>query len=159
MEPDRRAADAILRDAFVAIGRDCAAFDPERHDPLAWMARHVRDRATARGRGVVLPRRDDDGEPMHPGPPPEPARAPKADRRRLALALAALDERQVHALRRTFVGGLGYGALARVFGIPEGAARSEVRRALASVRQRLNEGKPSPRAGSDGAGPPAGAAP
>ena len=141
MVPDRRAAETILRDAFVAIGRDCAAFDPDRHDPLAWMARHVRDRAIERRRKSADVAPDDEPEPVDALPPPEPALAPAADRRRLRLALASLDEAGVHALRRTFLGGLSYRELARSTATTGGRARGEVRRALAAIRARMNEGK------------------
>jgi RNA polymerase sigma factor (sigma-70 family) len=132
---DRRAAEDVSQDVFVAFWERPAAFDPARGSLRTWLGTlahrravdHVRREEARRrrservaGRAVVAP----DVEEM--------ATALVAAER-VRAALDVLPEEQRRAVQLAYFGGKTYRQVAEALGIPEGTAKSRLRLALRRI--------------------------
>ncbi len=135
---DRPAAADALQEAFVRIWQRARQFDPARADADAWLASAVRhaalDIARARGREAADDARSATGAVDTDA---IDALAATEAGTRLRDALGKLEPKQRAAVVLGFVHGLSYADLTNRLNEPAGAARTWVRRGLASLRDAL----------------------
>jgi RNA polymerase sigma factor (sigma-70 family) len=145
-EAEDLAQDTFLR-AYSALRGYSAARRRELR-PRAWLMKiaanvwrnHVR---TSVRRPVSAATVDDSRDiwcDTRPGP--EELASVSEDRRRLVSALSALPERPRVAIVLRHVIGLSYGEIAEAQGCPEGTAKAQVSRGIASLRQMLGSNDP-----------------
>lgn len=138
---DPTLAQDAVQDAFLAVWRTAAAFDPERGRAQTWLLTLVHRRA------VDVVRRE---QRRRAGPLPEQLTEPAeggtdeaADlrdrRRRVQAALARLADDQRQALELAYYGGLSQSELAEHLGVPLGTIKSRMYVALARLRELLDE--------------------
>ena len=131
---DAGAAEECTQDAFVALWRGAADYDPARAGLATWLLTVARNRAIDRRRRArtrdahPLPDRADGG----PGPADL---ADVADRaQRLAEAMAALPPTQLESLQLAFFEELTHGEIAERLGVPLGTVKGRIRLALERLR-------------------------
>ena len=131
---DAGAAEECTQDAFVALWRGAADYDPARAGLATWLLTVARNRAIdrrrrARTRGAYPPPDRADG-----GPDPADL-ADVADRaQRLAEAMAALPPAQLESLQLAFFEELTHGEIAERLGVPLGTVKGRIRLALERLR-------------------------
>lgn len=140
---DREAAEDILQNVYVKVWRRAAGFDAERASPITWLA------IIARNACIDWQRT----ERRHEAEPDE-AIAVIADDAALAdetierderstqlsACLDGLDDRQRHAIRDAFFGGLTYQELSDKASTPLGTMKSWIRRGLLKLKECLGDG-------------------
>ncbi len=130
-------SEDVLQDVYITVWRNAGGFDPRRASPITWLATIARNRAIDR----VRTRHPGRFAPAELGLDVADA-APSAlanleddeDRRRLAQCLGGLEEPQQSAIKRAFLDGFTYEALAGEAGVPLGTMKSWIRRALLKLR-------------------------
>lgn len=134
---DREIAAEVAQDVYLAIWRRAAAFDPERGNPVSWMAAIARNRAidrlrAERTRGFVSFEAD------------VPDVADTTDTENVAIAniavrrlLADLRPEYRRALLLAYFKGYTHSELAAVMKVPVGTAKSWVRRGLEAMKEAL----------------------
>jgi RNA polymerase sigma-70 factor (ECF subfamily) len=132
---DAGLAEECTQDAFVALWRRAASYDPGRARLATWLL------TVARNRAIDLVRqraRADAALPHAPGPAAEqdPAElAAAADQaQRLAEAMAALPRHQLETLQLAYFDGLTHPEIAERLGIPLGTVKGRIRLALDRLR-------------------------
>lgn len=138
---DPTLAQDAVQDAFLAVWRTAAAFDPERGRAQTWLLTLVHRRAV----DVVRREQRRRAEPL-PAQLMEPSEGgadEAADlrerRRRVQAALARLAPDQRQALELAYYGGLSQSELAERLGVPLGTIKSRMHVALAKLRELLDE--------------------
>jgi RNA polymerase sigma-70 factor (ECF subfamily) len=134
---DRPAASDALQEAFVRIWQKARRFEPASADAEAWLAGLVRhaalDIARGRGREAI----NDAGRNPAVDPDALDALAATEPGMRLRDSLRLLEPKPRAAVVLGFVHGLSYGELTTHLNEPAGAARTMVRRGLATIREAL----------------------
>jgi RNA polymerase sigma-70 factor (ECF subfamily) len=130
-------AEDVLQEVYVNVWRNAAAYDRDRASPITWLATIARNRAIDRLRA----RGPRPAEPIEaalevadPSPSAETALEAADHHRRLHACLGELDGVHQQAIRRAFLDGETYEALARRTGVPVGTMKSWIRRALIRLK-------------------------
>jgi RNA polymerase sigma-70 factor (ECF subfamily) len=138
---DPALAQDAVQDAFLAVWRTAAAFDPERGRAQTWLLTLVHRRTV----DVVRREQRRRADPL-PEQLPEPVEGGTDDaadlrerRRRVQAALARLADDQRQALELAYYGGLSQSELAERLGVPLGTVKSRMYVALARLRELLDE--------------------
>lgn len=140
---DPEDADDAAQDGFLAALRHLGRYDPAR--PFGpWLVRIVANAAADRRRRRKV-RQTDELSPVAASPEPGPAEM--TDRRAFYAALDAalrrLPERQRIAVVLFDVEGYSHAEIAKVLGVPEGTARSDVFHARRALREPLAAWRPT----------------
>ncbi len=139
---DPALAQDALQDAFLAVWRTAAAFDPARASAQTWLLTLVHRRAVDVVRREERRRADPLPEQL-PQQTLEGGADEEADlrdrRRRVQAALAQLADDQRQALELAYYGGLSQSELAERLGVPLGTIKSRMYVALAKLRELLDE--------------------
>lgn len=125
---DRGLAEDAVQEAFVKIWKNAHRFDATKGLPSTWIA-------------VILRRVALDRRPRAISALPDDLEAPRLDldyvHPRLREALAEMPEARRNALVLMYVHGLSHSELAEAMGAPLGTVKSWVRRASASLKEKL----------------------
>ena len=135
-------AEEVTEDAFWQVWRQAPRFDPERGNPVAWIL------TIARSRALDALRRQDDVDtetaddelinmPAAGLHDPQDLLAAIQEGHCLQTALAMLEPVARQLLALSFFQGLSHDEIARHTGMPLGTVKSQIRRALASLKQHL----------------------
>ncbi len=138
----QQTAEEVTEDAFWQVWRQAPRFDPERGNPATWIL------TIARSRALDALRRKDDVETVDaddelvnmPAPgvhDPQDLLAAIQEDHCLQTALALLEPVAQQLLALSFFRGLSHDEIARHTGMPLGTVKSQIRRALASLKQSL----------------------
>ncbi|VVE65300.1 ECF RNA polymerase sigma factor SigK [Pandoraea anapnoica] len=137
---NRAAAEDILHDVYVTLWQRNVIFDPLRGDVLPWTLTIARHKAISHLRGHKHHALLDDvlmASLSADNALPSEIFETKRASQRLSDALRGLSTRHRHAITVAYFGGFSYSELATVLGVPEGTAKSWIRRGIASLRQML----------------------
>jgi RNA polymerase sigma-70 factor (ECF subfamily) len=137
---DREAAEDVLQSVYLTVWRKAAGFDSGRASPITWLATIARNRAIDRLRRSPPERvdaLDDLSTIADSAPGPERLAGLSEDYRRLEQCLGRLDETHARAVRRAFLDGETYSALAERMSVPLGTLKSWIRRSLLKLRDCL----------------------
>jgi len=145
---DRTEAEDVVHDSFVLVGERAGQYVADRGTVAAWLITLVRnlsiDRKRRNDRRGAIARDVFAHEPTVESPSdadPETS-ALGADRReRIRRALATLPDVQRTTLEVAFFEGLSYPEIAEREGVPLGTVKSRAARALAALRDALNQGE------------------
>jgi RNA polymerase sigma-70 factor (ECF subfamily) len=138
-------AEEVVEDTYFQVWRKAARFDPARGRPLAWLLSMARSRAIdtlrheARFWHEAL---DDEAESPFASPLPSSDELldlsrDQADLHQALLQLGA-QARQLVSL--AFLRGLSHEEIAQQMCVPLGTVKSQIRRALQTLRQQLGDG-------------------
>jgi RNA polymerase sigma-70 factor (ECF subfamily) len=146
---DRRAAEDVVHDAFLAIWRGAATFRTDRGNVRSWLVAIVRntaiDHLRARQRIVGGDDALDGAARARSGQADVGDLAAAAiDGERVRQALATLTPEQRQAVGLAFLSGLSHAEIARQLGVPLGTVKGRVRLGLARLRERLGDLGPTP---------------
>ncbi len=137
---DTSLAQDAVQDAFLAVWRTAASFDPRRGKASTWVLTLVHRRA------VDLVRREDrrrtqplEDAPVASGDATDETAAIREQRRTVQAALANLPDDQRTALELSYYGGLTQSQLAERLDVPLGTVKSRVFAGLAALRDALGE--------------------
>lgn len=139
--PERVEAEEALQDAYVSVWRNAASYDPERANPLTWLAAIARNRAIDRQRargGRTMLSIEAAGQLSDPGADPAAWLEVREDEARVAACLGELRPDEADLIRRAFFEGLSYPTLAERSSQPLGTVKSRIRRALLKLRACLS---------------------
>ena len=148
----RELAEEVVEDTFFQVWREAPRFDPSRGRALAWLLGMARSRAidASRRETRFMRGRVDPGDV-----PPTPDDAPVGDellavaRSHAALhrALQLIDPQPRQLVALAFFRGLSHEEIAVQTSLPLGTVKSQIRRALATLRRVLGDDSPAPQAG------------
>lgn len=134
-------ASETLQDAYLRIWAQAARFDPARASPIAWMVAIVRNRAidVARRAGELPAEADDADAPEAAAESDDPParRTVNEDLKRLLAGLGRLEPDRQRMVLLAYFSGADRAALAREFDRPVNTIRTQLRRALADLRECL----------------------
>ncbi len=140
---DRSAAEDVVQDVFAGLWSRPASYDPERGGLTNWLHMRCRGAAvdnvrsrTARDRRELFVNSTGSGD-YHD----EYGAATSAGV--LHSALAALRPTDRELIELTFFRGLSYRTAADLLSIPEGTAKSRIRRVLSTLKYELIRGLPT----------------
>jgi RNA polymerase sigma-70 factor (ECF subfamily) len=137
---DRREAEDLLQDVFLAVWRQAKSYDAARGSVRAWLFMRMRSRAldllrAAKSRRLVS---------LEEQPQPEVAQPVTAaelplalDREPIRRALAQLSPEQLQVLELGYFEGLSSSEIAARMAVPIGTVKSRVAAALAKLRASL----------------------
>jgi RNA polymerase sigma-70 factor (ECF subfamily) len=136
---DRRAAEDVTQEVFVALWQDPHRFDADRGTLRGFLA------TLAHRRAVDAVRRDEARRARElraahaPAPGPDPAETviDLSDSERVRVLVAGLPTAQRRALELAYFAGRTYRQVAEELGIPEGTAKSRLRLALQAISEKL----------------------
>lgn len=135
-------AEEVTEDAFWQVWRQAPRFDPERGNPATWIL------TIARSRALDALRRQDDVDteaaddelinlPAAGLHDPQDLLAAVQEGHGLQTALAMLEPVAQQLLALSFFRGLSHDEIVAHTGMPLGTVKSQIRRALASLKQHL----------------------
>jgi RNA polymerase sigma factor (sigma-70 family) len=137
---DAALAEDAVQDAFLAVWRTAASFDPSRGTASTWILTLVHRRT------VDVVRREDRrrAQPLDDAPPAvgettDESAAVREQRRAVQAALARLPADQRAALELAYYGGLTQSQIAEHLGVPLGTVKSRAFAGLAALRDLLGE--------------------
>jgi RNA polymerase sigma-70 factor (ECF subfamily) len=137
---DREAAEEAVQEAFLAVWRRAATYQPERGSVRTWLLTVVRNRAIdalrareARPRTTAV-----DDLPLAAPDDPEQAALRRVDGSRVRRAVATLPADQRTAVELAYFAGLSYPEIATRTGVPLGTVKSRLRLALGRLRSLLD---------------------
>lgn len=140
---DRQAAEDVLHDVYLTIWRRAGAWEPGRASPITWLATVARNRAIdwrrAQATRAAVPIEHAPDLPDDT-PDAEAMLMAAGERHALLQCLAELEIRQRDAIRTAFFDGVTYAELAKRADVPEGTAKSWVRRGLQRLKECLQRG-------------------
>ncbi len=136
------AAEDVVQDAFLAVQRGAATFDPRRAPARAWLLLTVRSRALDRlrreGRRPTV-ELDDERDGAAGGAPDAGAEALRSlEAQRVRAALATLPEDDRRLLELAYFGGRSQSEIAAQLGLPLGTVKRRTFNALAQLRTLLS---------------------
>jgi RNA polymerase sigma-70 factor (ECF subfamily) len=136
--PDRDDAEDAVQDAYAAIWRKSAQYDPAIASPISWMAMIAHNKAIDRLRSDGATRNTVPIEFAHDisdHAPTAPALAEQAgESRQLDRCLQQLEAKRRTLIRTAFFEGATYEELARRTDTPIGTVKSWIRRGLMQLR-------------------------
>jgi RNA polymerase sigma factor (sigma-70 family) len=137
---DAALAEDAVQDAFLAVWRTAASFDPGRGTASTWILTLVHRRT------VDVVRREDRrrAQPLDDAPPAlgestDEAAEVREQRRTVQAALAQLPADQRVALELAYYGGLTQSQIAEHLGVPLGTVKSRAFAGLTALRDLLGE--------------------
>ncbi|HRF09486.1 MAG TPA: sigma-70 family RNA polymerase sigma factor [Xanthobacteraceae bacterium] len=136
----RELAEEVVQEAFVAIWRNAARFDPSIGSGRAWVFQIVRNRALnmLRDTSRELPTDSDVlNEAIDASSSSENAAERLADNSALRRCLDELEPRRRLGILLAFVEGLSHGEIAARLKVPLGTTKSWLRRSLIALRECL----------------------
>lgn len=138
---DRREAEEVLQEAYVAVWQRAATFDPARATAITWLIALARNKAIDRLR--QQPSRDVDEtfdieSVVDQDPNPASSAEDTQEYRRLQECLHELEPRQQRSIQEAFFQGITYNALAKRAKVPLGTMKSWIRRGLLQLRACLD---------------------
>lgn len=138
----RAEAEDILHDVYMALWQGSLTFDAQRGGVLPWMLTIARNRAISYLRRQQHLPLDEARVSSIPSDAalPQDINEKKRELQRLAFALTTLSAQQRQAITIAYFGGFSFTELAQVLGVPEGTAKSWIRRGIARLRQVLEHG-------------------
>jgi RNA polymerase sigma-70 factor (ECF subfamily) len=140
------AAEDALQEAYVSIWHRAASYDPAKAQPQTWLASIVRNRCLDRLRRrepdtVTMTRDDEETEIEYEaaGPTPVELLLAGAEANSVRECVDGLDGGQKQAIALAFYQGLSHAEIAQRLDRPLGTVKSWVRRALARLKQCLDQ--------------------
>lgn len=137
---DQSLAQDAVQEAFLAVWRTAASFDPRRGKASTWLLTFVHRRA------VDVVRYEDrrrarplDDAPIASGDATDETAAVREQRRAVQAALAQLPPDQREALELAYYGGLSQSELAERLGQPLGTIKSRMFTGLSRMRELMEE--------------------
>ena len=131
---DRDAAEDITQEVVLALWLQPSRFDPTRGSMRAWLGTVTHHTAVAWIRRQVANRRRENNQPAPDAiDDVEDTVLSRLAAARARIAMAALPARQREAVELAYGDGLTYREVARRTGVPEGTAKSRLRRALGTM--------------------------
>jgi len=137
MLADRREAEEVLQEAYVAVWQRAKTFDPARASAMTWLIALARNKAIDRlrqHRSVA----GDFATELESIPDEDSIPAVRVERgeeyRRLEQCMEQLQPKQRGCIREAFFSGLTYNALAERAQVPLGTLKSWIRRGLLQLR-------------------------
>jgi RNA polymerase sigma-70 factor (ECF subfamily) len=149
---DELEAEDVVHDAFVAIVERAEQYKAERGSVVAWLVATVRnlslDRTRRRIRRAQITEEELRHEPLEAVPDPEIISWAARDREAVRVALGRLSASQRETLEIAFFEGLSYPEIAERENIPLGTVKSRAARALAALREAMEDPDASSRSGA-----------
>jgi RNA polymerase sigma-70 factor (ECF subfamily) len=143
---DWTAAQDVTQEVFVYVWEHPSRFNPDRGELRSWLGVMAHRRAVDWVRREVTQRRQRQKaavEEQDPAPPPGEQAITSWGHDLLRRAVDALPAEQRVAVRLAYFEGHTFRSVATALGIPEGTAKSRLRRGLAALRRQLGaEGLP-----------------
>jgi len=139
---DRAEAEEVVQDLFLQLWHAPARFDAHRGKLTSWLFVMARNRALDRLRQRASRARTHAQDSQEPTPAPASAETRLLDgerRRTVQGALASLPEGQRQAIELSFYRGLSQSEIAAETGEPLGTVKSRMSRAMAALRQALED--------------------
>jgi RNA polymerase sigma factor (sigma-70 family) len=139
---DRREAEDVLQDVFLAVWEKAHRFDAGQSSPITWLAVIARNKAIDRRRAAAgFGAEPAEGDAMSALLDESPTALDQLERReeyaRLVACLEALEEHLRVMIMHAFLMGRTYEELARRNEVPLGTMKSWIRRALIRLRRCL----------------------
>jgi RNA polymerase sigma-70 factor (ECF subfamily) len=148
MLADAPAAEDVVQDAFVAIWRHAAAFDPRRGNVRPWLLTTVRNRCLdiLRGPRPTIGLDPDDADSRSVTAPDDVWFSVWQDvqAQDVRRALDHLPEEQRTTIQLAFFGGLTHTQIAAQMRVPLGTVKGRMRLALGKLRELLSAGELDP---------------
>lgn len=135
---DRGRAEDALQDAFAAIWRSAASYDPARGQGGAWLYTVARNAIVDGARRRPEPPMDAPDEPSGESGPPERAEASWLAWR-VHGALELLPEHERPVIELAYWGGLSQSEISEFLHVPLGTVKTRTRSALARLADLLEE--------------------
>lgn len=137
---ERAAAEDAMQEVYLTIWHRAGSFDPERGNPITWLAVLTRNRAIdllrRSGRRPTAP--IELAEMVaDPAPDPEAVLLQHGDDARIVRCIEALAQSDAAIIRTAFFEGVTYAELAERIAMPLGTIKSRIRRALLKLRECL----------------------
>jgi len=140
---DRSLAEDAVQEAFLAVWRQAASYDPNQAKPSTWILTIVHRRAVDHVRRSVrhgeIAERVATLEEHGVVEGLDEATATRETRRRVQKALATLPAKERSALELAYWGGMSQSQIATQLGIPAGTVKSRTFAALAHLRTALEQ--------------------
>lgn len=134
-------ASETLQDAYLRIWTEAARFDPARVSPVTWMVAIARDRAidvARRAGGLPAEEGDADAAEVADESDDPPAQhTVNEDLKRLLAGLGRLEPDRQRMVLLAYFSGVDRAELAREFDRPVNTVKTQLRRALADLRECL----------------------
>jgi len=140
---DRREAEDILQEVFVAVWKGRRTFDPAKGKFTTWLHRITVNECSRRHNRrriafLSLEQEEIKGYcPRNPAELPEEIMISKEEYERLMAALGSLDTKHRSVLVLRFFNELSYEEIASVVGVSLGTVKSRIHYSLKTLRQRL----------------------
>lgn len=136
----REAAEDIVQEVYVRIWRNAASFDVTLASPIAWMASIVRHCAidTLRKQKLETVEYGEETTRVETGEPDPAEEIDMAQRRAIAFAaIRKMDPAKRDLILRAYVREQSRDSLAKVFSVPTGTIKTNLRRSLIELRQSM----------------------
>ena len=138
---DRGRAEDALQDAFAAIWRSAASYDPARGQGGAWLYAVARNAIVDGARRRPEPPMEPPDEPSGENGPPEQAEAAWLAWR-VHSAIEQLPEHERPVIELAYWGGLSQSEISKFLHVPLGTVKTRTRSALARLADMLEEELP-----------------
>ena len=137
-------AEEVVEDTYFQVWRQAARFDPARGRAFTWLLGMARSRAIDALRREAKFRHDDLESEQTPdlhdtGPAPDDLLAAARGHADLHRALMLLDAHPRQLVAMAFLKGLSHDEIASRTSLPLGTVKSQIRRALQTLRQAIGE--------------------
>ena len=133
-------AEDAMQEVYLTIWQRAGSFDPERGNPISWLAALTRNRAIdllrRSGRGPTAPL-DLASEVADDAPDAETALLQRGEEARINFCIERLARSDAAMIRTAFFEGATYAELAARGAMPLGTVKSRIRRALLKLRECL----------------------
>ncbi len=140
---DRDLAADVVQDAFLAVWRKAAAFDPARGQASTWILTMTHNKAVDLVRREQRRRADqlDDDRPEVPSTEPGPDQLAwmSAARGQIREAMAGLPATHREVIELAYFGGYSQSELAEMLSVPVGTIKSRTFAALKALQEALDE--------------------
>jgi len=140
----RSRAEDIVQEAFLALWRNSARYDPLRGSVRAWILSVVHNRAidALRREAVEAQRVRDEflSEQLSGSESTEAEAEKRDDARRVRLALEQLPSEQRRVIELAYFGGFTHSEIAGMLGLPAGTVKGRMRLGLSKLRFALGAG-------------------
>jgi RNA polymerase sigma-70 factor (ECF subfamily) len=139
---DRDLAADVVQDAFLAVWKNAASFDPDRGQASTWILTMTHNKAVDLVRREQR-RRADQLDPAHDAPsgdpPPDQLAYLSAARGQIREAMAKLPAAHREVIELAYFGGYTQSELAEMLSVPMGTIKSRSFAALKALRAALEE--------------------